>query len=458
MQKAIRHIPAVLGRMLVIGSLFQILLGVLWICGNFGRFQEFGDSLFYIEVSKSLVCDEYTGILYPVLLMLVRGMERVLPIPYTFVMHLLQLAASVYAGLRLLQAFGVKKRITLWWGSLVLLTLPMAVQCHLAILPNSLALSAFMLELSYGIALIKEEKPGQYGRLCKMNLFWLLGALLLPEYGGLGAVPVIILWVYHLCKYRKAAGRSMVYHLLLAAAFAGMLVGINQLTQQEGTYGRTAGTWEAAMFRRFSWTVLKDTYGQWPTDIYEVCPGDVLEEAVEYADGMERVLQPYLEAAIGLEQAREFYRETGLQIFSANKSRILREIAWDIVGYTLPPIATDMLLEGSGYESYAGRNYEIMKAEIPMLTKHYMNFSAWWFGVGIVIALMIEILFALQKRKRNWITFLYCVVPSVVSVLWYTLQGAGIGDYKNGLFVGVMWLLWMVLQVNESVGEEYHGE
>lgn len=458
MQKAIRHILAVLGRMLVIGSLFQILLGVLWIGANFGRFQEFGDSLFYIEVSKSLVCDEYTGILYPVLLMLVRGMERLLPIPYTFVMHILQLVVSGYAGVCLLRAFGVEKRITLIWGSLVLLTLPMAVQCHLAILPNSLALAAFMLELSYGIALAQQEKPGQYGLLCKMNLFWLLGALLLPEYGYLGAIPVIILWVHHFCKYRKAAGRRVVYHLLLVVAFAGMLTGIQHLTQQEGAYGRAAGTWESALFRRVTWTVLEESYEQWPSDIYAVCSADVMDETILYADEMERVLQPYLEETVGIERARQFYRETIPQVFAANRVKLLREIAWDIACYTLPPLVLDMVLEGRGYDSYAGRNYEIMKAESPVLTKHYINYGAWWFGVGICLAFVMKMLMAVQRRKCNWMSFVLCVIPAGGFALWYTLQGAGVGDYKNGLFAGVMWLLWMVMLVNGSVGEECHNE
>lgn len=459
MQKAIRHILAVLGRMLVVGSVFQILLGILWICGNFGRFQEFGDSLFYIEVSKSLVCDEYTGILYPVLLMLARGMESLLPIPYTFVMHLLQLAVAGCAGAYLLHVCGVRKRVPLLWGSLVLLTLPMTAQCHLAILPNSLALSMFMLELSYGIMLAKTDTPGQYGSLCKMNLFWLLGALLLPEYGYLGAVPVLILWVQYLCRYGRKASRSVVYHLLLVAAFTGMLVGISQLTQQEGVYGRAARTWEGALFRRFTWTVsMADVDEEWPSDIYAACSNEALEEAAVYADGMERVLQPMVENTVGLERAREFYRETGWQVFAANKSKILREIAWDMAGYLLPPTIADKLLDGSGYESYVGRNYEIMKVEMPMLTKHYMNYSAWWFVVGILLALVIEILLAVQKRKRKWMPLILCAIPAGLFVLWYTLQGAGVGDYKNGLFVGVMWLLWMVLQADRTIDEEGHNE
>ena len=145
MQKANGHIRAVLSRMILFGLSIQIVLGILWMGCNFGRFQEFGESRFYIEVSKNFLFDEYTGALYPVLLMLARGIEEILPIPYTYVIQTLQLVAAFISGYVFLGALGVRKTGYGVLGSMAILTVPMAMQCHLAVLPHSLTLSAFLL-------------------------------------------------------------------------------------------------------------------------------------------------------------------------------------------------------------------------------------------------------------------------------------------------------------------------
>lgn len=467
MQKVSKHILAVSGRILFIGLSLQMVLGVLWICCNFGRFQEFGDSLFYIEVSKSMVFDEYTGALYPVLLMLVRGIEELLRIPYTFMIHLLQLAVAGYAGWRFLRAFGGRNRLFLMWGSLVLLTFPMVAQCHLAVLPNSGALSMFMLELSVGVEVVRNKSAVSYKQLCKMNLFWLLSALLLPDYFYFGAVPVVLLWLYHLCRCRKQAepgkqaGMRLVYHLVLVAAFTGMIAGIGSLIQQEGAYGRPAKTLDAALFRRMTWTSLYDTYDEWPAEMQEACPFAVMMETTEYADHMELIFQPRLETAVGREKAQQYYREVWQLALSYNKGGIIRETAWDAVSYMLPPFAAKLLLEGRGYDSYVGRNYETMKNEAPVLTKYYMDYSAWWLLVGLVVALLAEAALLLHKEKRNgfsgknhWMSIVLCVIPAGIFVLWYTLQGAGVWDYKNGVFAGLLWIIWMVSVVCRGMQEE----
>ena len=73
MQKAVGRISALLSRIIFIGMSIQIVLGIVWMCGNFLYFQDFGESAFYVSVSKNFFCDEYTGILYPVDLLLARG-------------------------------------------------------------------------------------------------------------------------------------------------------------------------------------------------------------------------------------------------------------------------------------------------------------------------------------------------------------------------------------------------
>ena len=62
-QKFTGHIIAILKGILFIGISVQIVMGIVWMCRNFSHVPQFEDSLFYMQVSRTLRCDEYTGIL-----------------------------------------------------------------------------------------------------------------------------------------------------------------------------------------------------------------------------------------------------------------------------------------------------------------------------------------------------------------------------------------------------------
>lgn len=454
MQKAIRYILPVMGRILFVGLSLQIILGMAWIIGNLGKLHGFGESLFYLEVSESLLFDEYTGALYPVLLMLVRGIEGLLRIPYTYVMHLLQLGVAGYAGYFLLNKMGCKSPLFKIWGSFALLTYPMIAQCHLAILPNSLAFSALLVELALVLEVVRKEEPLCCRQLFYINLFWLIGALLLPEYLYLGSVPIVLLLGRDFVKFRKHVGKRYVYHVILVAAFVGMIAGICDLTRQEGAYGRPARSVEASIFSRVAWTSLRDYYEVWPQELQAVCDYDLVDEVARYADEMERMLLPHVETVLGEERVRELYLEAAKNVFYYNKRNVLHEVAWDVVSYTFPPVAMQMLLEGRGYDSYVGRNYEIMRQETPQLAKWYVDYSCWWFVVGIGIALVTKALLLCCKRKLRIYPMVICILTAAVFVVRYVMQGAGMWDYKNALIVGALWQLWMILQINRSADEE----
>ena len=90
MQKIGRASAQVAGRFLFLGVSVQILLGICWGVRSFGIFPEFGDSYTWLKASETLVCDDYMGIGYPLFLMLVKGIESISSIPYTFFVYTVQ--------------------------------------------------------------------------------------------------------------------------------------------------------------------------------------------------------------------------------------------------------------------------------------------------------------------------------------------------------------------------------
>lgn len=446
MQKAVVHIRAVLGRIIFIGLSIQIVLGLFWMCCSLTGVQWFAESTFYARVSETLLCDEYTGILYPFLLMLT-GKNYVL-------VCLLQLAAASFAGFYFLVSAGVRNPSFRIWGSLVLLTWPMAMQCHMAILPNSLTFSCFLLELAFALKLAGKESKCRVWKLLGLHISWFGAALLTPDYLYLGAVPVLVCWIYIAVKYWKTAGRRVWYQLLLTVAFAGLIGSVGDLTTQDGCYGRGIKSVESAMFSRIAWSSLTKYFMDWPEDVQEVAAGDALNETMDNPENMNRLLQPTIEEVLGEKTARARYREISRHVFKNNYYQIVYEMVWDALGNVFPTVAVQELLDGRGYSSYCARNYEIMRQESPVLTNCYVRYTAWWFVIGLVFAAVMQLSGLFIRHKRNLFPAVLCILSAGAMAVWYTLCGAGIWDYKNGLFAGILWIVWMIIAAVKGVEEE----
>ena len=444
MQKAKEGIRAVAGRVLVIGFSVQILLGLLWMCSAFTKAQAFAESSVYLNAAWNFRLDEYTGALYPVVLMLVKGLEAVTGIPYRIPVFLLQLGVAFYAGYFLLKCLEIKGKIWRIWGSLALMTFPMMMQCHMAVLPYSLNVSCALLQTAFLFAAVRREKPMPAADWLPVLIFWIAEALLLPEYLYLGGVPVVLTFFYQFLKYAKENRKKQMHYLLMLMAAAGLIFGIHNLTQEEGAYGKAHRSFEAALFRRCVWTDLQDYYKAWPSHVQDLFDEGALLGIRSCADKMELQMQPLVEQALGVDGAKEWFGEAAKQAFVINSGQILHEIAWDVVGYIFPPITTELLLQGRGYDSYCARNYEVMRQNAPILTKYYMQYLYRWFPAALGIAAILQLLELTKKGKKKLFMPFVCVCFAGAIIVRYTFWGAGIWDYKKALFVGGLWLIWMV--------------
>ena len=157
------HVICVLKKMLFIGGSVQIVFGILWMVTNLMSVQEFGDSCLYMEGGISLVGDGRLGVLYPVLLFILKGSGDFVGLPWYPVLYVMQLAAGFIASLFFVDAlpFGKRKEpALLWrlWTTLSLMTIPAVMQCHLAILPNSFTGSVYLVILGLALRLLEPGK------------------------------------------------------------------------------------------------------------------------------------------------------------------------------------------------------------------------------------------------------------------------------------------------------------
>lgn len=415
--KAAGKLCFLLKGVLIAGFSVQIVLGLSWMFLNFIEVQQF---------------ERPEGFLYPLLLQAFGKIPQL--------MYLLQLGLAGFAGYMLLKPIcssGILKSI---WYVLAFMTLPMAMQCHLALLPYSFVSSLLLLELSCLRKAMEVEGGLDFRALAAAGVCWVALALLLPEYGWLGLIPLALAVTVRLNSLRRNL-RRLALCVVLVAAFGGIVVGTGSLT---GTEKGSEKTFWFTMASRISWpTIWQDSEG-WSPDLREIAI-DVCWETGYSPDNMEKLLKPAIEAAVSQEKAQEYYREITQLSWRGRKVRIIRQIAWDVLIYGVPQAVLQLQLTGVGYDSSSGRNYEIMLMSSPRLTKSYVNYSCWWFFWSMGLTVLLWAVRCVADGNRFSLRKAALPVITVVSlgaiVFFYTMQGAGIADYKQTVAAAGMWSL-----------------
>lgn len=457
-------IKQVLKRFLLILMTVQILLGMMWILCNFFRAEQFSETERYVSAAAGGAIDEYMGVLYPVLIKTAQVLTSPFGGQYEIVLCLLQLIVAFIGCSGFVALAGcttIAGDVTItdgrtkqsWFGGLFLMTIPLNVQWHLTILPNSLVASLFFLLL--GIVIRAYHDPGfrNIRMICRVSILWALMILLMPDYLWFGAVPVVfgaVLVIRQSGKlvkgkqYLNSLGRIVVV-LLLSAVLAG---GINSLVQKPGSGGRIQKSLGASMVSRLVWPNFGTNYFFWPEEIKTIMTEAEGSEISQYADNVQLVFGPMVEAAYGQEEADRLYWNMALQCVKDRTKETLQAIGEDLKAYLCPPWVVKDQLDGAGL-SYSGWNYGKMRSAAPALTKWYVNYGLYVFRVGIVIALAYGVLKRLYKkkgRKKRCGAIILSVSCIILQAVWYTMSGAGMMDYGNVCVITMLWysIIWTV--------------
>lgn len=470
------RIGQVVYRIFFIGISLQIIVGIGWMLANFNNVQEFGESDTLIEISSSFLYDEYVGILYPIIIWLVKGIEKVTSIPYFMVLYFLQLIMGWYAGSCLLQTFS-KNISSFWkiWGTFGLLTIPIVMQCHLAVLQYSFTLSFFLLLFSNIWEAMKQLQAKQLETkqlqtvdvkfYFKILALYFIVVLFSPEYRYLAGIPVLFFLFYYIHCGRKALYKNkklLMYSVFTAVVIFLALTMISGLIQKPGNRERMENTLAACMVSRFAWPWYLEHYSIFPEEIREIMSIEEIRQVSWYADEVVDVMGPMIEEAVGIEKAQDLYWQMAAIGWKNHTKQIIKEILEDAVSYTIAPVMLQRSLEGKGNTSYSGRNYEIMKEHTPGFTAFYVRYGNWWFAVGILLEIGIFFWWFIKSWK-NWKMWknksirnkkvILLTVTSVAMVGFYTMTGAGKMDYKDTLFITILWFLGMICSV-ENIKEK----
>ena len=209
--------------------------------------------------------------------------------------------------------------------------------------------------------------------------------------------------------------------------------------------------------------IQEEEYDEWPEQLRTWMTWKEMRNAGYYAGTMESGIQKTLEDRFGKAEAQKIFREYAGYYLKTYTSDNIHQIAWDCLGYAMPTVLLQLLLDGRGYDSFSGRNVDIMMTGDPRLTELLLKYSSWWFLSGIAVVVvsgMICGIIAMLRQKKEktvpdrslfWKISGVCVITAAGMILWYTMRDAGCLDYKNGLLPGSLWLVGMILWTDRTI-------
>ncbi len=401
---------------LIVGFSVQIVLGLLWLILNFTKVRQ---------------AESCTGFLYPLFLKAFSQTPQIL--------YALQLSLACYAAYVFLKPLLPVERYKKVWFISAFLSFPMAMQCHLALLPHSFIFSLFLLEYGMCRDFAKGEKERRLPYLAAAGFCWIGMALLLEEYRWLGIFPIVCTVLFNVGKLRKDI-RMFVCGILIFAAVSGIAFTVSGLAYSQKESGRSF--W-FSMAYRMTWPTIWQDHDGWNKELLDILPEDKIWDTGTEPERMESVLRRELEGAVGSDNADACYREMALYSWRIRKSRIARQMLWDLLIYAMPQGVLRLQLEGVGYDSYSGRNYGIMSMERPLLTRYYVDYSCWWFAVSIAVTAVFLVFWKISGRKLfgnvNLSGLAAYAVPTCAVLVCYVMRGAGIADYRLTVAISAAW-------------------
>ncbi len=480
----------ILSKTLLFGMGIQIVLGLVWLILNFPASWEYPESRELFKAAESWQLDEYTGVLYPLLLRifgwLTGNREKLLK----GILSILQLGAAFLAYRRFLkQILGEKKKWKKVFGTCFLLTVPLALQWHLSLLPYSFASSLLVLLLGNGCEAIRSKESRNLKRVAVSGGEWMGMSLLLPDFWWLGLPSfLVVCFLTAFASERKAEGKKgesgkerkegiekeekkekeierkrgkIKIQILAIAVIAAILpASINTFVQTPGCTGRIQRSLGAALLSRFSWPEVGINYFFWPAQVQALFTEEEARDMSQYADNIQLLLGPRIESIYGRKEADRLYWQMALRALQDKTRLIVENVSEDFAAYLCMPWAAKDRLDGSG-TTLLGWEYGKIREAHPILTRIYMDASFAGFRFGLALSMILLASRIWQRRQhrpqkeknKNPGMWGFLGANLLLQAVWYTMSAAGMLESKNGIVGMLLWytlLLYSAFCVNEE--------
>ena len=436
------HIPNLIKKCMLILVAIQVVLGGMWLVCNLNHVPDFQETRDMLKASETLVFDEYMGVLYPVVLRLFSVFGDAFYVP-VYALQVVIAGWSYYCLVRSVagDVFVKNGKEYLWLSVGYLITFPMILQCHMSILPYSLASSLLVFLLVQIGCLMRDRERLQKKRILLIGVLWLVVGLLIPDYGIISA---FLIMGGLICIAWKQKKKLLLYLFMVIVTMTTLFTTLS-LAQTQGSYGRMQRTVNSVLLTRFSWPNFARDGFYWTYKGLVEFKDEDLDWLCMYPEYAVYIFGPKVEGTVGKEQANIIYGEMAKLSFSVGKKDALKALGRDALANAGGPFALQYQMSGRGV-AYTGWNYYQMQGNVPGLTKYFVKFALYSFLFLFVMTIGI-----CWSRRKHWKLFevVRKAVPALsglgVMILWYTMIGNGMQDYLKVLPVMLFWCLLPML-------------
>ena len=438
-----RSITKILLIIMAVLMLGQILLSSIWFFLNIDVVPSFGDTTEYLELSNTLITDEYRTIAYPMLLHYILRLANILTIPYTYILYVFQLSLGILSCYFLTSSLydltdlsTNRKTGYCIFVSLFLSNIPIVLFLHCSVLTDSLALSMLIFNIT-SLANISRRKN------LKLNImifvFSFLLEILLRADRVYNMTAMIIIFIL-ICSFK--ASRKNMYTLLICCILGIVLsltafTGINKKYQSPGMNGRIKTTLGFVLLDRIVWPHMEDNYDYFSDDVKQIISKADAKTFDEHNNNTMYITAPLIINQVGAQEAEHIYKEMAITV--------LKHDSLSVIGYTLRDFCNFFVLPISTFVSYtetlfAGTSHTNFEWNLTCVSNVYPKYSQFIYMYHALFSLLLFVPFTcilyIKHRKsfnNNYWNYICPLFLSLLIVsLWFAL---GDGAPANNRYV-----------------------
>lgn len=434
--------PAVWGFVLCAVAL-QVVFGIAYICKNFGQVPRFYDTTMYLKMADTLVLDEYTGILYP---LLIRLCKAVPVIPYQCILYAVQLGLGLYTVFRFADTWIPKKRISVLCAVYVN-TIPFIAQAHVTVLPYALTFSCMVFMLLQVVKAAVEKRALFLREWAVVTGIYVVLAQL--SRASLFVGGILLVWAAFL-QLHAEAGKVRLFAAGMLVCISAFVcnMGLYHVTQTPGVYDRIQYSWEAVFFQRTGSSVLSEKYMLYmPQEIGDTFSAQDVNGFGKYHYQVEYEFGPILEDKYGRERANEIYRDLGKLALENAAKKTLLYITEDTLAYAVPLLSYESWQSGED-KGAVSWNYTQFMSYTPVLSSAYARICHALWGILFLMSVAVCFLKGVFSHKayiRIWLPVLLFIGIYSLGIALETPAY----DYKKALLqmaAGYVPICYMVVQ------------
>ena len=427
-----------IGRIVRILLLFagacQVLFGLAYLAANLGKMQNYGETYELLDAGKSLVFDDRTGLIYPLILAAADLFHGITGVPFMLPVQILQLVLAYISSSLVLKSFcnvTTGNRLYVETAKLFLLTSAPLLQLHLSGLPYSLALSVLCVQ--YAVTKRAFGKEYEKKMMWQWLLLFVLEELILPWTGFLGALFALICLLF-----TRGEKKIRIRGLLVAAV---LLICFHVLTGscslKPGNRGKMQNSPIAIAACHLTWSRLADNYFFWDEEIKEIFSE---EDAVAVTNTESLVLTDFgatVDAEYGYFGAQKIYLHMIANVFQNRTREVVSDQIADLKSYGFMPVTVFLNLKGYG-RSQTGFHVGRLREHSPELGSLLLMISLYLIPISILLSGAVITL--LSKKMVN-INPTFIFAAFVISVVITAFSGYFPFDYRRG------YLLWYLMEI-----------